>query len=194
MYLSREAVNWVCTAGNVVFAFIGFYFIFLILILLLLYYSRLHPGLLSVIYSTGVLFLSYFVMHVPCSISLAISRVDPVCLCSRHGSQCMFMIQIYRYTCAYLCSPVGIRITTRRGVLSDSPGSSCSGLGAWNVWILLVADQRGAAVAWISSRPSATLSFRAPACLPSFPGVTRERHLYCSYLYILCILAFAPYW
>ena len=68
------------------------------------------------------------------------------------------------------------------GVLSDSPGSSCPGHGAWSVWILSVADQSGATVAWISSRPSASLSFQAPACLPSFPVVTRERHLYCSYL------------
>ena len=30
----------------------------------------------------------------------------------------MFMIRIYRYTCAYLSTPSGIRITTRRGVLT----------------------------------------------------------------------------
>jgi len=28
------------------------------------------------------------------------------------------MIQIYRYTCAYLCTPLGIRNTTRWGVLN----------------------------------------------------------------------------
>ena len=37
------------------------------------------------------------------------------------------------------------------GVSSDSPGFSCPGLGAWSVWILPVADQSSAAVAWISS-------------------------------------------
>ena len=37
------------------------------------------------------------------------------------------------------------------GVSFDSPGSSCPGRGAWSVWILPVADQSGAAVAWIFS-------------------------------------------
>ena len=44
---------------------------------------------------------------------------------------------------------------------SDSSGSSCPGFGAWSVWILPVADQSGAAVAWISSRPSRAPSFQA---------------------------------
>ena len=51
------------------------------------------------------------------------------------------------------------------GVLFDSPGSSCPGLGAWGVWILPVADQSGAAVAWISSRLFRTTSFQVP-CVP----------------------------
>ena len=51
------------------------------------------------------------------------------------------------------------------GVSSDSPGSSCPGHGAWSVWILPVADQSGAAVAWISSRPPRALFFQAP-CVP----------------------------
>ena len=51
------------------------------------------------------------------------------------------------------------------GVSSDSPGSSCPGHGAWSVRILPVADQSGAAEAWISSRPSRVLSFQAP-CVP----------------------------
>ena len=37
------------------------------------------------------------------------------------------------------------------GVSSDSPGFSCPGFGAWSVWILPVADQSDAAVAWIPS-------------------------------------------
>ena len=48
------------------------------------------------------------------------------------------------------------------GVSSDSPGSSCPGHGAWSVWIPPVADQSGAAEAWIPSRPSEALSFQAP--------------------------------
>ena len=41
------------------------------------------------------------------------------------------------------------------------PGSSCSDFGAWSLWILPVADQSGAAEAWIPSRPSRALSFQA---------------------------------
>ena len=51
------------------------------------------------------------------------------------------------------------------GVSSDSPGSSCPGHGAWSVWFPPVADQSGATVAWISSRPPRALFFRAP-CVP----------------------------
>ena len=40
MYLSREAVNRVCTAGFTLFAFIKFYFEILILLVLLLVLSR----------------------------------------------------------------------------------------------------------------------------------------------------------
>ena len=54
------------------------------------------------------------------------------------------------------------------GVSSDSPGSSCPGFGAWSVWILPVADQSGAAVAWISRRPSGALSFQAPCAALEF--------------------------
>jgi len=43
----------------------------------------------------------------------------------------------------------------------DSPGSLCPGLRAWSVRILPVADLRGAAVVWISSRPSEVISFQA---------------------------------
>ena len=41
-----------------------------------------------------------------------------------------FLIQIYRCTCTYLCTPLGIHLDTRRGV-SDSPGLACSGSDAW---------------------------------------------------------------
>jgi len=51
------------------------------------------------------------------------------------------------------------------GVSSDSPGFSCPGFGAWSVWILPVADQSSATVAWIPSGPSEALSFQAP-CVP----------------------------
>ena len=54
------------------------------------------------------------------------------------------------------------------GVSSDSPGFSCPGSGAWSVWILPVADQSGAAVAWIFSRPFRVLSFQAPCVTLEF--------------------------
>ena len=72
------------------------------------------------------------------------------------------------HTCAYPGSPPGFCITLAWGVSSDSPGFSCPGFGAWSVWILPVADQSGAAVAWISSLPSRATSFQTPVCLSSF--------------------------
>ena len=84
----------------------------------LLYYSCLHFAFPLVLYSTSLLLLSYHIRSISCLISPAIYPPGSVCLCSRHSFQCMFMFQIYRYTCAYLCTPLGIRITTRRGVLT----------------------------------------------------------------------------
>ena len=79
------------------------------------------------------------------------------------------------------------------GVSSDSPGSSCPGLGAWSVWILPVADQSGAAEVWISSRPPRALSFQAPLCASrvSFCKLVSAFHAIHSCIYS-CILAFAP--
>ena len=76
---------------------------------------------------------------------------------------------------------------------SDSSGSSCPGFGAWSVWIPPVADQSGAAVAWISSKPFRALTFQAP-CVPlefSFCKLesTFDTVHSCT---SLCILAFAP--
>jgi len=84
----------------------------------LFYFSCLHPVLPLVFYSTSLLLLSYHTMSIPYLISLALYLLAPVRLCPRHDFQYMFMIRIYRYTCAYLCSPLGICITTHRGVLT----------------------------------------------------------------------------
>jgi len=84
----------------------------------LLYYSCLHPTLPLVFYSTSPLLLSYYTICILYLISLAISLLAPVYQCSWHSFQCMFMIQIYRYTFAYLCIPFGISITTHWGVLT----------------------------------------------------------------------------
>ena len=69
-------------------------------------------------YSTSLLLLSYHTMSISCLISIIVYLLAPACLCPRHSFQCMFMIRIYRYMCAYLSTPSGIRITTRRGVLT----------------------------------------------------------------------------
>ena len=51
----------------------------------------------------------------------------------------MFMIQIYRYTCAYLYSPSGFCITTRRGVLTPlDPHVQVLELGACGFSQLLI--------------------------------------------------------
>jgi len=77
-----------------------------------------YPTLSLIFCSTSLLLLSYYNMSNPCLISLAIYLLVSVCLYSRHDFLDMFMIRIYRYTCAHLCTPLGIRITTRRGVLT----------------------------------------------------------------------------
>jgi len=41
-----------------------------------------------------------------------------------------FLIRIYRYTCTYLCTPLGINVNTHCGVF-DSPGLAYSGSEAW---------------------------------------------------------------
>ena len=51
----------------------------------------------------------------------------------------MFMIRIYRYTCAYPYSPSGFRITTRRGVLTPlDPHVQVLELGACGFSQLLI--------------------------------------------------------
>ena len=61
---------------------------------------------------------------------------------------------------------------TRLGSFTDSPGFSCPGPGARSVWISSVVDQSSATVAWFSSYLVSAL-------------------LYCSFMYIPCIPAFA---
>ena len=92
------------------------------------------------------------------------------------------MTWIYRYTCAYPYTSLDNCHTTRWGV-SDSPESSCIDLKGWSLWILSLAEQRGAAEAWIG-RPSEALSFQSLCSAPEFSFVTREHLLYSSLLYI----------
>ena len=75
------------------------------------------------------------------------------------------------------------------GVSSDSPGSSCPGFGAWSVWIPPVADQSGAAVAWIPSGPSGTPSFQAP-CVPlEFPFCKLVSALFTVHSFIFLVFS-----
>ena len=67
-------------------------------------------------HQSSTLILSY--LSSSCLISLAIYLSASVCLSSRHDFQCMFMIQIYRYMCAYLRMLLGISSTTCWGVLA----------------------------------------------------------------------------
>jgi len=155
----------------------------------LLYYSCLHPAIPLVFYSATLLPLSYYTMSIPAWYHL-LSLSCSACLCSRYGFQCIFMIQIYRYTCAYLCTPLGISITTCWGVLTLlDPHIQ----GSWSLWILPVADLRSVAVAWISSRPSEALSFQALRASLEFSFCKLVSAFYtvhtCTSLYIL---VFAP--
>jgi len=84
----------------------------------LLYYGCLHPALPLMFYSTSLLLSTYYTMCIAYLISLATYLRAPVCLCSWHDFQYMFMIHIYRYTSVYLRTPFGISITTRHGVLT----------------------------------------------------------------------------
>ena len=71
----------------------------------------------------------------------AASLPAPACLCLRQGFQCIFMIWIYRYTCAYLCTPLGIRNTSRWGVLTPLDlDVQISELGAYGLSRMLIRD------------------------------------------------------
>ena len=76
----------------------------------LLYYTCSYPAFPFVFYSTCLLLLSDHTMSLPCLISFVVYLLAPACFCSWHDFQCMFMIRIYRYTCAYLRTPFGISI------------------------------------------------------------------------------------
>ena len=92
-------------------------------------------------YSTSLLLSTYYTMSIPCLISLVIYLFAPVCLCSRHDFQCMIVIRFYRYTCAHLCTPSGICITTCWGVLTPlDPHVQVQELGAYGFPQLLTLE------------------------------------------------------
>ena len=101
------------------------------------------------------------------------------------------LIQIYRYTCAYLCMPLGIRHTTRWAILTPlNPQVQISEFGACGFSQLLIRDaqlKRGSSADRLKPYP-----FMPPAQLSSFPfGLVS---IFCTihYCISLCILAFAP--
>jgi len=191
-YLSHEAVNWVCNASFAIFAFIEFYFGFLIL-LLLLYFISLHPGLPLVFYSTSLLLLSYYTMHILYLISLTISLPAPVCLCSWYGFQ--YKLFWFRFIDTLVLIPAH-HLTFTTPLVGEflTPLNlhvQISELGACGFSWLLIRDaqlKRGSSADRLRPYPS-----RPSARLSSFLFVTRERLLYCSLVISLYILAFAPY-
>jgi len=143
-----------------------------------------------VFYSTSLLLLSYHIMSIPYLILFNVYLLAPACLCPRYDFQCMFMIRIYRYTCAYLCSPFDFHYHLLGS--SDSPGSSCSGLGAWSMLILPVADQSGTVEAWIPNRPSRSLILQAPCSALEFSCYGSKPPFVLFILVHPLILAIAP--
>ena len=102
---------------------------------------------------------------------------------------------VYRFTYAYPCSPLGFCFTTRLGSFIWLPwilmsrSWSLELASARNLWILPVADQSGAAEAWIPGRSFRALSFQAPVCLSSFPFVNSWVPFY--YRLLMYILVFS---
>ena len=106
-----------------------------------------------------------------------------VCLCSRHGFQYMLMTWIYWYTCVYPCTPFGICIIARWGVVTPlDPHVQITKLETceFSQLLIRVAQQkRGSSANRLKPYP-----FRPHVRLSSSPYVTRQRPLYYSYLYI----------
>ena len=133
-------------------------------------------------FSSLYLLISYYTMCISAGCHLLYLSCSCILVLTTRFSMCVYDSDLSIHVCLSLYA-----ISHSHHHLlgsSDSPGSSCPGPGAWGVWILPVADRRSAAVAWISSRPSEALSFLAPCASLDSPSVTREHHLYCSYLYI----------
>jgi len=85
--------------------------------------------------------------------------------------------RIYRYTCACLCTPLGIHHTTRWGVLTPLDLHVEMNLDRDG----LPGDQSCAVVAsWINSWPSETLSFQALCSSLEFSFCNSWALLYCS--------------
>ena len=101
------------------------------------YNSCLHPALPLVFYSISLLFLSYheyFLLEIACYISSCFCMLVLTIQFSMHVYDSDLSIHV--------CLSMHATWHSHHHSLgsSDSPGSSCPGLGAWCVWILPVAD------------------------------------------------------
>ena len=142
------------------FASIGFHFGFPVL-WSFLYYSCLHSALPLVFYSTSLFVLSYHTMSIPYLILLAIYIYLLLYACPHDTVFNAYLwfrfidtrVLIFARHLA-LASPLTGEFWLLWILLSKS--------WSWSLWILPVADLRGAAIAWIISRPSRSPSFKAP--------------------------------
>jgi len=136
-----------------------FRFQILFFIIIILY---IHSGLRLVYLPHW--FLALIILYHTCSL-LDITYYLSACSCmpvlTIRFSIHALLIQIYRYTCACPCTPLGIHHTTHWGV-SDSPDLHVQipMLGAYGFSRLLIRDAQRKA--WIIGRPSEPLSFQAP--------------------------------
>ena len=147
----------------------------------LMYYPHWSPALI-------ILYHACFLLDITYSLSLCLLLC--VCAPDMFFSTC-FSIRIYRYTCVWLCMPLGIHHTTRWGV-SDSPGSASPNPGAKSLWILrlLIRDakwKRGSSADRLRPYP-----FKPPIQLSSFPLWLVSTFCFVHTCVSLCILAFAP--
>ena len=139
IYLSHGDVNWVVPlifpyflSSGLISEFWFYYYYYFICIhpgLSLVYYSHWSPVLIILYHACSLLDITYY-----------LSACSYMPVLTIWFSIMLFFIQIYRYTCACPCTPLGIHHTTRWGV-SNSPKFVCSDFKAWSLWILPVADQ-----------------------------------------------------
>ena len=135
----------------------------------------------------------YLLLYHACS-RLDIDYCLSTCSCM-HVLTTRFSMHVYDPDLSNMCAYLARHLALASPLAgeSDSPGSLCLSLRVWSLWILPIADIRGAAVAWISSRPSRALSFQAPYMSLEFSfcklvSAPCTVHTYTS----LCILAFVP--
>jgi len=128
-------------------------------------------------------------MHVPYLISqLYISSLTvslPLLYACTHDTffNTCLSIQIYRYTCACLCTPLGIYHTTRWEVLTPlNLHVQILDLGPW--WTSWWSESHSDSVMDQQLTIHSHILPGTPTRLSSFPFVTHEHILYCSYSYI----------